>query len=170
MTRPAICGAATPEAPFPVYLQGTVEHGFGRGSKDLNCPTANLPVSALYAEQAQHRLEQTGVYFGYAQVRFPADAALPQEDRVVHPMVMSVGWNPHFKNKEKSVEVHIMHTFHGDFYGQEMRVVVLGYIRPELEYKSLDALIDDIETDKRVGEASVARPAYAAYRNDPLFH
>ena len=32
-----------------------------------------------------------------------------------------------------------------------------------------DALIDDIETDKRVGRASVERPAYAAYAADAFF-
>ena len=30
-----------------------------------------------------------------------------------------------------------MHTFPEDFYGSELRVVVLGYIRPERDYNSL---------------------------------
>lgn len=33
-------------------------------------------------------------------------------------------------------EVHIMHPFKHDFYGHEMSVLVLGYIRPELDYIS----------------------------------
>ena len=33
-------------------------------------------------------------------------------------------------------EIHIIHTFPRDFYGYEMRAVVLGYIRPELDYVS----------------------------------
>ncbi|KAF9176680.1 riboflavin kinase, partial [Haplosporangium sp. Z 27] len=41
----------------------------------------------------------------------------------VHPMVMSLGWNPFYKNEKKSAEVHIMHNFHRDFYGDELRVV-----------------------------------------------
>jgi riboflavin kinase len=32
-----------------------------------------------------------------------------------------------------------------------------------------DALINDIETDKRVGEKSVDRPAYRAFVQDPHF-
>lgn len=55
----------------------------------------------------------------------------------VYPMVMSLGWNPFYKNEKKSAEVHIMHNFHRDFYGDELRVVVLGYIRPELDYTTL---------------------------------
>ena len=33
-----------------------------------------------------------------------------------------------------------MHDFPTDFYGYEMRAVVLGYIRPELDYVSKGAL------------------------------
>lgn len=29
-----------------------------------------------------------------------------------------------------------MHEFQSDFYGLEMRAIVLGYIRPELDYTS----------------------------------
>ena len=37
-------------------------------------------------------------------------------------------------------EIHIMHLFDADFYGHEMKAVVLGYIRPELDYTSRGAL------------------------------
>jgi riboflavin kinase len=33
-------------------------------------------------------------------------------------------------------EVHIMNEYKHDFYGKEMRVIVLGYIRPEYDYIS----------------------------------
>lgn len=29
-----------------------------------------------------------------------------------------------------------MHDFDGDFYGHDLKVMVLGYIRPELDYVS----------------------------------
>lgn len=41
--RELVVGPAEPEAPFPVYLEGAVERGFGRGSKDLGCPTGKSP-------------------------------------------------------------------------------------------------------------------------------
>lgn len=37
--RPDITGPDAPEPPFPIILSGKVQHGFGRGSKDLGCPT-----------------------------------------------------------------------------------------------------------------------------------
>lgn len=171
MARPSVCGGDEPQAPFPVYLRGSVEHGFGRGSKQLNCATANLPVQAIDepVNDAEHQLADTGVYFGYAQVHFH-DASQRHEDELrVHPMVMSVGRNPHFQAEHKTLEVHILHTYSDDFYGEHMRVIVLGYIRAQRKYESLEALIQDIELDKRVGEQSLRRPAYEAYRHHTWF-
>lgn len=33
-------------------------------------------------------------------------------------------------------EVHVIHKFKENFYGHVMTVLVLGYIRPELDYTS----------------------------------
>lgn len=38
-----------------------------------------------------------GIYFGYARVHFPEGKA-PEQDMKVWPMVMSMGWNPYYKN------------------------------------------------------------------------
>lgn len=37
--RPHIVGGDAPETPFPILLSGSVQRGFGRGGKDLGCPT-----------------------------------------------------------------------------------------------------------------------------------
>lgn len=39
LERSLIVGPDAPEAPFPVRLEGWVTRGFGRGSKELGCPT-----------------------------------------------------------------------------------------------------------------------------------
>ncbi|TFK56102.1 riboflavin kinase [Heliocybe sulcata] len=166
--RPAVVGPESgPEPPFPIPLSGAVQRGFGRGGKDLGCPTANLPDESL-AHMSQ--ITQTGVYYGYARVYPPEDAEnLSGQDVKVLPMVMSLGWNPFYKNERLTAEVHIMHDFVSDFYGYHLKALVLGYIRPELDYISREALIDDIETDKRVALNSLARPAYEKYQEDPFF-
>jgi hypothetical protein len=57
--------------------------------------SANLPDESLPPMGAV----ETGVYFGFAQV-IPTEAGgLPDEDKKVHPMVMSLGWNPFYKNE-----------------------------------------------------------------------
>ncbi|MCO5585220.1 hypothetical protein L7F22_039152 [Adiantum nelumboides] len=372
-TRPEVCGSYAPERPYPIYLRGVVERGFGRGGKDLGCPTANLPTKVM---QAQPALQRTGIYFGFARIlpqdpddpdledviegqtihegqpystdsestnhtlqndyldddvdvqtdddgdevvlsaspvyggsdvdlvnlsqtgesvlpsfalkqrqmsrssarssrsvrtilekagamnlerttsggsgagkatssesspvsptnpegispslasaifgknegnvsapqptkqssnlstssassastnptsvstdKHPRDTSatssqassmrrkkkrrvpIISRDARVYPMVMSVGWNPFYNNTTKTAEVHIIHKFSQDFYGLEMRVVVLGYIRPEYNYVSKEALIDDIEMDKKVAFNSLARSPYQDYVADPF--
>ncbi|KAG0084492.1 riboflavin kinase [Podila epicladia] len=193
-TRAKIAGGPSPEKPFPIKMSGTVIKGFGRGSKDLGIPTANLPEDAI-AEQEKDMV--TGIYYGWAQVVVKAHKDEPQHQlesssslsasttnlspssstsslatscpATVYPMVMSLGWNPFYKNEKKSAEVHIMHNFHKDFYGDDLHVVVLGYIRPELDYTTLEALIEDINIDIEVAHRSLERPDYAAYKDDPIF-
>lgn len=50
----------------------------------------------------------TGIYFGFAQVlpRKGSEHTLSEEDRKVHPMVMSLGWNPFYKNEKLSAVRH----------------------------------------------------------------
>ncbi|KAK0191237.1 riboflavin kinase [Armillaria mellea] len=158
-SRPLVVGPDHPESPFPILLSGAVQRGFGRGGKDLNCPTANLPDEAI---EAISSVAQPGVYYGYAQV---PDA--PSNE--VWPMVMSLGWNPFYKNERLTAEIHVMHEYTADFYGMELRAVVLGYIRPELDFTTMEALIETIETDKRVALHSLDREAYKTFATHPHF-
>jgi hypothetical protein len=43
-SRPEVCGSYAPERPYPIYLRGVVERGFGRGGKDLGCPTGESQI------------------------------------------------------------------------------------------------------------------------------
>jgi riboflavin kinase len=46
---------------------------------------------------------KTGIYFGYAQVlpsNSDAQTTWAQDDSKVWPMVMSLGWNPFYKNEK----------------------------------------------------------------------
>lgn len=72
-----------------LQLHSTVVTGFGRGSRQLGVPTANMDPEPL-AQQLQ-QLER-GVYFGWAQLTPPA--GWPAVDAAVHKMVMNVGRRP----------------------------------------------------------------------------
>ncbi len=61
-------------------MKGAVVKGFGRGSKELGIPTANLDADALGSSLDG---VEPGVYFGWASV------GLGKE---VYKMVMSIGW------------------------------------------------------------------------------
>ncbi|KAI9151753.1 Riboflavin kinase [Paramyrothecium foliicola] len=165
--RPEIVGPDTgPEPPFPHRMEGKVISGFGRGSKELGIPTANLPVDDSVTSWISN--VPSGVYFGYASLALPpshpdrpSTASGDATAFSVYPMVMSIGYNPFYKNTVRSAEVHVLQKFSQDFYDAHMRLLILGFIREEKDYKSLEALIEDINFDCHVAKKSLAREAWA---------
>ncbi|ODM15849.1 Riboflavin kinase [Aspergillus cristatus] len=172
-----------PEPPFPVRLSGPVIKGFGRGSKELGIPTANISADML----AEHPDLDIGVYYGVVALdpsRFnytETSSSSPQgTSGKILPAVLSIGYNPFYKNKERSIEIHIMPPlaapsptaasneqvkFHKlpDFYSTPLNLLILGYIRPEYDYVSLEALVEDIRVDCEVARKSLQRDTYARY-------
>jgi len=149
-----------------VRLGGPVVRGFGRGSKTLGIPTANLDVALIKKESD---LLAPGIYFGWAGLRgdLSSDDVERKEDIVV-PMVMSIGWNPFFENQRKTVEPWLLKDFgDGDFYGRELRLAVLGYIRPEANFVSLESLIERIHKDADVARGALAMDLFEEGKNDP---
>lgn len=145
-----------------VYVKNTVVKGFGRGSKQLGCPTANV-------DGADSLSIPTGIYCGLVQLVIK-DAAQIQEEpgnresyeeilkklpytSSVNGMVCSFGYNPQFGNKEKSLEVHILDNFKFNFYGAELRVLICKRMRDEEKYNSLEelklAIANDINNAKK---------------------
>lgn len=47
-----------------------------------------------------------------------------------------------------------------------MKLLILGYIRPELDYISKEALIQDIKIDIEIARASLQRDAYKKFMFD----
>mmetsp|Transcript_123393 Transcript_123393/g.200634 ORF Transcript_123393/g.200634 Transcript_123393/m.200634 type:complete len:203 (-) Transcript_123393:35-643(-) len=156
-------------------LRSRVVSGFGRGSKVLGFPTANLQVRWEAADQPQdcepHELDvlrfaqdcDPGIYCAWAQV---ADGP----DRGIYKAAMSVGWNPTFEDvKVKTIEPWILHDFAEDFYGCELRLVVAGFIRAELRFEGLDELISAIRQDGEFCSEALDEPALARFLEDDLF-
>ena len=136
-------------------LSGPVATGFGRGSKKLGVPTANLPCS-LFQQQLDDL--PRGVYVGWAAVRGG-----------VHRCVCNVGMSPTFAetNPEKIVEAHLMAEFDGDFYGETMRLLLLGFIRDERKFGSLDELLTTIRADIATANAALEAQPFAALASTP---
>jgi riboflavin kinase len=174
--RPLIIGPSTGlEPPYPLQMEGKVIHGFGRGSKELRIPTANLPVDNNLTPWIADI--KSGVYFGWASLRLPPShpnqpttssdttttTAAPEtySGFSVYPMVMSIGYNKFYKNMARSAEAHVLHDFGADFYGVEMRLLITGFIREEKDYAGVEELIEDIRVDCEVARKSLDRKAWA---------
>jgi hypothetical protein len=67
--------------------------------QDSDTITANLPDESITPLSTKAEM---GVFYGYAQVIPPAAnrAEFATEDLIVLPMVMSLGWNPFYKNQQ----------------------------------------------------------------------
>mgnify|MGYP002633754874 CR=1 FL=1 len=126
-------GAVQLEMPSPTtatplealwLLRGSVKNGYGRGSKKIGVPTANLPASELAANGAidvigvdgaivtRGQLEELprGVYVAWAGLRGQA-----------YPAVVNVGLSPTFEtaqNPEPIAEAHLLEDVADDFYGE----------------------------------------------------
>ncbi|XP_023000816.1 bifunctional riboflavin kinase/FMN phosphatase isoform X1 [Cucurbita maxima] len=137
----------------PMYIGGPVVKGYGRGSKVLGIPTANLSTEGYSDVLLEH---PSGVYFGWAGL----------STRGIFKMVASIGWNPFFDNAEKTIEPWLLHEFHEDFYGEDLRLVLVGYIRPEANFPNLESLIAKIHEDGRIAERALDLPLYSKYRDD----
>jgi riboflavin kinase len=60
-----------------------------------------------------------------------------------------------------------MHKFPHDFYGCHLRVLILGFLRPEFDFPDSEALKEAIRLDIEASRQSLARPIYERYRADP---
>eukprot|EP00002_Diphylleia_rotans_P001629 TRINITY_DN10908_c0_g1_i1.p2 TRINITY_DN10908_c0_g1~~TRINITY_DN10908_c0_g1_i1.p2 ORF type:complete len:171 (-),score=29.04 TRINITY_DN10908_c0_g1_i1:591-1103(-) len=142
-----------------LLFSGEVIRGFGRGSKQLGIPTANLDVAKEPRVQDEHF--RTGIYLGWATLNRAGPA---------YPMVMSIGWNPFYHNTQKTMEAHLIHQFPGDFYGEHLRLCVVAYLRPERNFPSLDALIQAIKLDIHSTTVALQRPDLAAASQHPFLY
>jgi riboflavin kinase len=115
-----------------ILLQAPVVAGFQRGSKELGIPTANLDMEVLGG--AGSELE-TGIYFGWAKLKGQH-----------YECVVSVGWNPFYKNEKKTIEAHLLEKL-DDFYGEQLDVLLCGYLRQECNFNGLEELISCINYD-----------------------
>uniref|UniRef100_A0A8C9QGM2 Riboflavin kinase n=1 Tax=Spermophilus dauricus TaxID=99837 RepID=A0A8C9QGM2_SPEDA len=118
--------------------------------------TANFPeqiVDNLPADIS------TGIYYGWASVG----------SGDVHKMVVSIGWNPYYKNMKKSMETHIIHTFEEDFYGEILNVAIVGYLRPEKNFDSLESLISAIQGDIEEAKKRLDLPEHLKLKDDNFF-
>eukprot|EP00931_Biecheleriopsis_adriatica_P068953 TRINITY_DN42840_c0_g1_i1.p1 TRINITY_DN42840_c0_g1~~TRINITY_DN42840_c0_g1_i1.p1 ORF type:complete len:194 (+),score=41.84 TRINITY_DN42840_c0_g1_i1:54-635(+) len=160
--------------PMP-RLRAPVVHGFGRGSKVLGFPTANMQVRwesekepEKLAPQERTILDfarqcEPGIYFAWAQV-----ANGP--DRGIYKTAMSVGWNPTFTDvKAKTIEPWILHDYEADFYDCELRVIVCGFVRPEAKFEKFDDLIVAIREDGEFCREALDDSALAALTKDSFF-
>jgi riboflavin kinase/FMN adenylyltransferase len=112
-------------------IEGEVLHGDKRG-RDLGYPTANMSVDGLH-------LPKLGVYAVLVDI-------LTGPKKGSHNGVASLGVRPMFGTNRPNLETFIF-DFKGDLYGQHLSVALVDYLRPEMKFDGLPALITQMDAD-----------------------
>lgn len=138
----------------PIAVRGEVQRGFGRGSRDLGTPTANLPGTLL---EGMSSADRNGVYLGFGHV--------PKYGTAPVKMVANIGHNITYGDvRERVLEAYLITDhFPVEFYDEEMRLCIIGFMRPEWKFNSLDELILHIRNDVAVASAALDLAQAQAY-------
>jgi len=113
-----------------------VYHGDKRG-RDLGYPTANL-----------HLRKDMNLAFGIYAVRI-------QYDGNIYGGVASYGRRPVFDNGEPLFEVHIF-DFKSEIYGKTLKIELIDWQRPELDFDSVESLITQMDRDSDQARKTLA--------------
>ncbi len=112
-------------------IDGAVIHGEKRG-RELGYPTANMSVDGLH-------LPRFGVYAVKADVLTGPQAGS-------YMGAASLGVRPMFGENRPNLETFLF-DFTGDLYGHHLSIAFVDFLRPELKFDGLDALITQMNAD-----------------------
>lgn len=120
------------------FVEGLVIPGEQRG-RELGFPTANVRLPA-----------DCGLRHGIYAVTFTA------ADGVARPAVASYGRRPQFDNGAPLLETHVL-DHSGDLYGQDVVVTFHDWIRPEMKFDSVEALVARMGEDVAEARTMLSR-------------
>ena len=120
----------------PWFVAGEVIHGEKRG-RELGYPTANIRLD-----------KNCGLKHGIYAVRVGRGAKRLDG-------VASFGRRPTFDNGAPLLEIFLF-GFKGDLYGAALDVAFIAFIRDELKFDSIDALVRQMDDDSARARAALA--------------
>jgi len=112
-------------------IEGPVLHGEKRG-RELGFPTANMALDGLH-------LPKLGIYAVRADVLTGPHAGS-------YDGAANLGIRPMFGANRPNLETHIF-DFSGDLYGEHLSVALVEYLRPEMTFDGLPALVAQMDAD-----------------------
>ncbi len=112
-------------------LEGEVIRGHQRG-REMGYPTANISIDGLH-------MPKFGVYAVKIDVLDGPHAGK-------YTGAASIGVRPMFDGYHPNCETFIF-DFKGDLYGSTVSVALVDYLRPELKFDGIDALITQMDAD-----------------------
>lgn len=116
---------------YNFMLTGTVVNGKNLGEK-IGFPTANLFIKETYK-----LLPKTGAYVVKSQI----------DGKTIFGM-MNIGFRPTVSGENQTIEIHFF-DFNENLYAKKIQIEVLSFLRDEQKFESVDALKNQLESDKQ---------------------
>ena len=115
----------------PYTLSGTVVKGKQLG-RTIGFPTANL-----FLHESYKLVPQNGVYIIRAKYQGKKYNAM-----------LNIGVRPTVDGTIRTIEAHLF-DFNQEIYGEDLKLELLHYLRPEQKFDNLDNLVKQINIDKK---------------------
>ena len=112
-------------------IEGPIISGEQRG-RELGYPTANMSIDGLHPPKF-------GVYAVIVDV-------LDGPHKGTYHGAASLGVRPMFGENRANLETFLF-DFKGDLYGSTLSIALVDFLRPELKFDSLDALVTQMDAD-----------------------
>lgn len=119
---------------YEFFFSGIVVHGDKLG-RQLGYPTANLKV-----QDDEKIIPGNGIYAVYASLDNGSTVTR-------YKGMMSIGFRPTVDGKKRVIEVNLF-DFSSEIYGKLLTVYVKKYLREEIKFDGLEALVKQIDQDK----------------------
>ena len=113
-------------------VEGSVVHG-ARLGRQIGFPTANVaPPQGIVPLH-------DGIYASYASVG---------DEAVLRPAMTYIGTRPAVNTGERMIETHLL-DFDGDLYGETLTTSFVTHLRPDSDFPSVKALVEQLGHDER---------------------
>ena len=122
-----------------ITIEGKIVSGFQRGSKQLGIPTANIEMTEENSKKIKKLIN--GTLFGRMSFKTNKKNNPNIEINKQYKSVLSIGYNPTFNNQTKTIEVFLINFEGGDFYDDEVCLIIDGYSRSEMRFSGLPELV-----------------------------
>jgi riboflavin kinase/FMN adenylyltransferase len=112
-------------------VEGLVVHGAQLG-RQIGFPTANVAPPAGIVPL------HDGIYASYASI---------DNETLLRPAMTYIGTRPAVNTGERMIETHLL-DFDGDLYGRMLTTSFVTHLRPDSDFPSVQALIEQLGHDE----------------------
>jgi riboflavin kinase/FMN adenylyltransferase len=130
---------------YTYFIEALVVHGQKRG-RTIGYPTANLEIP-----DGEKLVPTDGVYAVKVLVKESGNAEY-------YNGMLNIGFRPTVDGTRKVIEVNLF-DFHGDLYGQKIKVFFHRFIRGEIKFAGIEQLKAQLDADK-IASLSILENSY----------